>query len=60
MIYLTHCLEFRIGESPTYFADRKFGKSKMSFKIQIEAALRIWQVLWNYRDLKRAGISARI
>lgn len=60
MIYLAHCLEFKIGESPIYFADRKFGKSKMSFKIQLEAALRIWQVLWNYRDLKKAGKLARI
>ena len=60
MIYLTHCLEFKIGETPIYFADRRFGKSKMSFKIQMEAAIRIWQVLWNYRDLRRAGKQARI
>ncbi len=60
MIYLTHCLEFKIGETPIYFADRRFGKSKMSFKIQMEAAVRIWQVLWNYRDLRRAGKQARI
>lgn len=60
MIYLAHCLEFKIGEVPIYFADRKFGKSKMSLKIQIEAALRIWQVLWNYRDLRRAGSLARL
>ena len=60
MIYLAHCLEFKIGEAPIYFADRRFGKSKMSFKIQLEAALRIWQVLWNYRDLHTAGKTARI
>jgi dolichol-phosphate mannosyltransferase len=60
MAYLTHCLEFKIGESPIYFADRRFGKSKMSFKIQMEAALRIWQVWWSYRDLRRAGSSARV
>jgi len=60
MIYLAHCLEFKVGEAPIYFADRRFGKSKMSFKIQIEAALRIWQVLWNYRDLRKAGKLARL
>lgn len=60
MAYLAHCLEFKIGESPIYFADRRWGKSKMSFKIQMEAALRIWQVLWNYRGLKKAGRAARL
>ncbi len=60
MAYLAHCLEFKIGESPIYFADRRWGKSKMSLKIQAEAAMRIWQVLWNYRDLKKAGRSARL
>jgi dolichol-phosphate mannosyltransferase len=60
MMYLAHCLQFRIGESPIYFADRRWGKSKMSLKIQMEAALRIWQVLWNFRDLKKAGISGRL
>lgn len=60
MAYLAHCLEFKIGESPIYFADRRWGKSKMSLKIQAEAAMRIWQVWWNYRDLKKAGRSARL
>ncbi|MFZ5878521.1 MAG: polyprenol monophosphomannose synthase [Chloroflexota bacterium] len=60
MIYLAHCVEYRIGESPIYFADRRWGKSKMSFKIQAEAAVRIWQVLWNYRDLRRNGRQARL
>jgi dolichol-phosphate mannosyltransferase len=60
MIYLAHCLQFKIGEAPIYFADRRWGKSKMSIKIQMEAAIRIWQVLWNYRDLKKAGRTARL
>lgn len=60
MAYLAQCLEFKIGEAPIYFADRRFGQSKMSFKIQIEAALRIWQVWWEYRDLKKAGRAARV
>jgi dolichol-phosphate mannosyltransferase len=60
MIYLAHCVEYRIGESPIYFADRRWGKSKMSLKIQTEAAVRIWQVLWNYRDLRRNGQAARM
>jgi dolichol-phosphate mannosyltransferase len=60
MVYLANCLEFKIGESPIYFADRRSGKSKMSLKIQLEAAFRIWQVLWGYRDLKKAGRSGRL
>ena len=60
MAYLAHCLEFKIGEAPIYFADRRWGKSKMSIKIQMEAAFRIWQVWWHYRDLRKAGRAARL
>jgi dolichol-phosphate mannosyltransferase len=60
MAYLAHCLEFKIGESPIYFADRRWGKSKMSLRIQAEAAFRIWQVWWHYRDLKKAGRTGRL
>jgi len=60
MAYLAHCLEFEIGESPIHFADRRWGRSKMSLKIQMEAALRIWEVWWEYRDLRRAGRLARL
>lgn len=52
MAYMAHCLGYHIGEIPIYFADRRWGQSKMSFRIQAEAALRVWQVRWNYRDLK--------
>ncbi len=60
MAYLAHCLEYKIGEVPIYFPDRRVGKSKMSFGIQAEAAIRVWQVKWNYRDLRQIGKSARL
>lgn len=60
MAYLAYCLEYRIEEVPIHFADRRWGKSKMSFRIQSEAALRVWQVWWNYRDVRKAGRGARI
>ncbi|MEW6401015.1 MAG: polyprenol monophosphomannose synthase [Chloroflexota bacterium] len=53
MAYLAHALGLKIAESPIYFSDRRWGKSKMSFKIQMEAALRVWQVRWHYRDLRK-------
>jgi len=60
MVYLAHCLEYRIGEIPIHFVERRSGKSKMSFGIQVEAALRVWQVRWHYRDLKSRGKAARL
>ena len=60
MIYLAHCLGYEIGEVPIYFADRRLGKSKMSVRIQMEAAFRVWQVWWGYRSLRRMGARARV
>ncbi|GAB4500255.1 MAG: polyprenol monophosphomannose synthase [Anaerolineales bacterium] len=51
MAYIAHKLGLRAREIPIYFADRRWGESKMSFNIQREAALRVWQILWEYRDL---------
>jgi dolichol-phosphate mannosyltransferase len=59
MAYLAYCLEYRFGEVPIYFADRRWGKSKMSFRIQLEAAIRVWQVRWLFRDLRKRGKIAR-
>jgi dolichol-phosphate mannosyltransferase len=60
MAYLAFCLEYQIEEIPIHFADRRWGESKMSFSIQSEAALRVWQVWWNYRDVRQAGRKARV
>ncbi len=60
MAYLAYCLGYRIGEVPIYFADRRSGQSKMSVRIQIEAAFRVWQVWWDYRELRRLGSRARL
>jgi dolichol-phosphate mannosyltransferase len=49
--YLMHKLGFRFKEIPIHFADRRWGKSKMNFRIQAEAALRVWDLLGAYRDL---------
>jgi dolichol-phosphate mannosyltransferase len=57
MIYLAYRLGYSIIEVPFYFADRCWGSSKMSFAIQLEAALRVWQMLWEYRGLKTAAKS---
>jgi dolichol-phosphate mannosyltransferase len=59
MAYMAHCLGFTFAQEPIYFADRRGGKSKMSLKIQLEAALRVWQVRWHFRDLRRLGKQAR-
>lgn len=52
MAYVASRLGFTFHETPIYFADRRWGKSKMNFRIQIEAALRVWQLPPIYRDLQ--------
>lgn len=52
MAYLAERTGHRIKEEPIYFEDRRIGESKMSFRIQLEAALRVWQLLFKYRDLR--------
>ena len=53
MAYVAYLMEYTVSEVPIHFADRRWGKSKMSLKIQLEAAVRIWDVWWHYRDLRR-------
>ena len=51
MAYVAQRLGYQIIESPIYFEDRQIGQSKMSFRIQVEAALRVWQVLMTHHQL---------
>lgn len=52
MTYIAHRLGYRIQEVPFYFPDREWGHSKMSFQIQVEAALRVWQLRFEYNYLE--------
>ena len=52
MAYIAHRLGFQLKESPIYFEDRRIGQSKMSFQIQMEAAVRVWMLPFVYRDLQ--------
>lgn len=54
MSYVATLLGFKCKEIPIYFADRQWGKSKMNFRIQVEAAIRVWQLLSLYRDLRQS------
>ncbi len=54
MAYIACRLGYRFHEIPIYFADRRWGQSKMSMKIQVEAAIRVWQLIYQYRHLRRA------
>ena len=52
LAYVACRLGFRIAEIPIYFPDRERGQSKMDFRITLEAALRVWQLLFRHRGLK--------
>ena len=52
MAYVAYLMGYKIIEVPIHFSDRRWGKSKMSLRIQLEAAMRIWDVRWHYRDLR--------
>jgi dolichol-phosphate mannosyltransferase len=52
MAYVACRLGYRFEEIPFYFADRQWGTSKMSFRIQREAAVRVWQMRAEHRKLK--------
>jgi dolichol-phosphate mannosyltransferase len=55
MCYLAERLGYRIKEIPIYFADRRIGQSKMGTRIQIEAALRVFDIRRRYHHLQPAN-----
>jgi dolichol-phosphate mannosyltransferase len=50
--YLAYKLGYRLVERPIYFKERRIGQSKMSFRIQVEAAFRVWQLLFKYGAMR--------
>jgi dolichol-phosphate mannosyltransferase len=53
MAYVAERLGYRLHEIPIYFEDRRIGRSKMTLRIQLEAALRVWQLLALHRGLSK-------
>lgn len=53
MSYVAWCKGCEIKEIPIHFPDRLIGESKMSLKVQVEAAYRVWEVRWRHRHLPR-------
>jgi len=52
MAYIAQRLGYRVCEIPIFFEDRRVGRSKMDWRIKLEAAWRVWELRWRYRDLK--------
>lgn len=51
MSYVAHRLGYKIAEFPIYFPDRRVGESKMNSRVALEAALRVWQILFRHHQL---------
>lgn len=54
MAYVAERLGYRALEIPIYFEDRRIGRSKMSIPVKLEAAWRVWEILWRHRRLTSA------
>jgi dolichol-phosphate mannosyltransferase len=52
MCYIAEKRGLRIKEIPIYFEDRRIGSSKMSMRIKIEAALRVFEIRQRYHHMK--------
>lgn len=52
MCYMAEKLGLRIKEIPITFIDRRFGRSKMDARVQIEAALRVFEIRRRHASLR--------
>ena len=59
LMYVSWRLGYEIGEVAIHFPDRQRGVSKMSNRIALEAAARVWQIRWRHRNLSPAQRRAR-
>jgi dolichol-phosphate mannosyltransferase len=59
MAYMAYVLEYKFAQVPIHFSERQHGISKMSLRIQLEAAMRVWEVGILYADLRKQGKLAR-
>jgi len=50
MAYLCEKKGLRVLEIPIHFEDRRIGRSKMTLSIKVEAAWRVWEIRWRYRN----------
>ncbi len=55
LAYLASLKGCKFRETPIYFSERQSGASKMTLKIQVEAAFRVWQLRRVYRELRRGS-----
>lgn len=55
LAYLAKLAGLTFAEVPIHFTERSYGTSKMSLRIQIEAATRVWQLRRIYRQHNRQG-----
>ena len=51
MNYVAYKLGYRLTEIPIHFPDRQIGTSKMDSSVALEAAMRVWDLLFRYRSL---------
>jgi dolichol-phosphate mannosyltransferase len=54
MAYVTQRLGYRALELPILFEDRRIGQSKMTLRVKLEAAWRVWEVGMRHRRLTPA------